>query len=84
MFIDLQGSKDELFLDMFEEEYTNEMAFHVKLNFLVMDGFMLLPPLDTPTTGIDFAKRLPNGDTEKARKVCSLWLARGDCTTYIP
>eukprot|EP00731_Ephydatia_muelleri_P029434 Em0020g1078a len=70
-----RGSKDELFLDMFEEEYMNEMAFNVKLNFLVMDGFMLLPPLDTPTTGIDFAKRLPNGDTEKARKAMRVFLA---------
>ena len=70
-----KGSKDELFLDIFEEEYTNEMAFHVKLDYLVMDGFMLLPPLDTPTTGIDFTKRLPNGDTERTRKAMRVFLA---------
>ena len=65
-----QGPGDEVFLDMFEEEYRNEMAFNVKLNSLAMDGCMLLPPIDTPTTGVDFTKRLPNGDTEKSRKVC--------------
>lgn len=60
---------------MFEEEYRSEMAFNVKLNFLVMDGFMLLPPIDTPITGIDFTKRLPSGETENARKVPSIMVA---------
>ena len=34
-----------------------------------MDAAMLLPPAGTPLTGIDFTKRLPCGETEKARKV---------------
>ena len=34
-----------------------------------MDDTLLLPPADTPLTGIDFTRRLPCGDTEKARRV---------------
>ena len=34
-----------------------------------MDGTLLLPPADTPMSGIDFTRRLPCGDTEKARMV---------------
>ena len=34
-----------------------------------MDSALLLPPADTPMTGIDFTRRLPCGDTEKARMV---------------
>ena len=30
---------------------------------------MLLPPTDTPLTGIEFTRRLPCGETERARKV---------------
>ncbi len=33
---------------------------------------MLLPATGTPMTGIDFTKRLPCGETEKARKVHTL------------
>lgn len=34
-----------------------------------MDASLLLPPTETPLTGIDFTRRLPCGDTEKARRV---------------
>ena len=39
-----------------------------------MDAAMLLPATGTPMTGIDFTKRLPCGETEKARKVLILLL----------
>ena len=44
-------------------------SFHVKLPLLMMDASMLLPPTDTPLTGIEFTRRLPCGETERARKV---------------
>ena len=39
---------------------------------MLMDATMLLPATGTPMTGIDFTKRLPCGETEKARKVHTL------------
>ena len=44
-------------------------VFRVKLSYLMMDASMLLPPTDTPLTGIEFTRRLPCGETERARKV---------------
>jgi hypothetical protein len=35
----------------------------------MMDASILLPPTGTPLTGIDFIKRLPCGEVERARKV---------------
>ena len=43
--------------------------FRLQPNHLLMDAGLLLPPADTPMTGIDFTRRLPCGDTEKARMV---------------
>jgi len=34
-----------------------------------MDASILLPPTGTPLTGIDFNKRLPCGEVERARRV---------------
>lgn len=93
----MQGPSDEIFLDMFEDEYNNEkvsdvlvsssfgycvkyhpspspvphsiQSFNVNVPFLMMDASMLLPPTDTPLTGIEFTRRLPCGETERARKV---------------
>ena len=64
-------------------------SFHVKLPFLMMDASMLLPPTDTPLTGIEFTRRLPCGETERARKVRKKYLGavvsvprnRGVCTS---
>ena len=41
----------------------------VKVLYLLQEGSMLLPPTDTPLTGIEFTRRLPCGETERARKV---------------
>lgn len=38
-----------------------------------MDASLLLPPTETPMTGIDFTRRLPCGDTEKARRVRNMY-----------
>ena len=37
-----------------------------------MDASILLPPTGTPLTGIDFNKRLPCGEVERARRVRAL------------
>ena len=42
------------------------------MQYLLQEGSMLLPPTDTPLTGIEFTRRLPCGETERARKVGSL------------
>jgi len=34
-----------------------------------MDASILLQPTGTPLTGIEFSKRLPCGEVERARKV---------------
>ena len=36
---------------------------------------MLLPPTDTPLTGIDFTRRLPCGEHERARKAMRIFFA---------
>ncbi len=41
----------------------------------MMDAAMLLPPTDTPLTGIDFTRRLPCGENERARKAMRVFFA---------
>lgn len=47
-------------------------SMEVRVQYLLQEGSMLLPPTDTPLTGIEFTRRLPCGETERARKVGSL------------
>ncbi|KAM5198885.1 protein CLEC16A isoform 15-T23 [Hipposideros larvatus] len=59
---------EEIFLDMFEDEYRSMTMKPVNVEYLMMDASILLPPTGTPLTGIDFVKRLPCGDVEKTRR----------------
>uniref|UniRef100_A0A3Q2CI03 C-type lectin domain containing 16A n=1 Tax=Cyprinodon variegatus TaxID=28743 RepID=A0A3Q2CI03_CYPVA len=59
---------EEIFLDMFEDEYRSMTNKPLNVEYLMMDASILLPPTGTPLTGIDFVKRLPCGDVEKTRK----------------
>ncbi|XP_071105280.1 protein CLEC16A-like [Haliotis cracherodii] len=59
---------EEIFLDMFEDEYRDMMNRPLNVEYLMMDASILLPPLGTPLTGIDFDKRLPCGEVERARR----------------
>ncbi|XP_027897659.1 protein CLEC16A isoform X4 [Xiphophorus couchianus] len=59
---------EEIFLDMFEDEYRSMTSKPLNVEYLMMDASILLPPTGTPLTGIDFVKRLPCGDVEKTRK----------------
>ncbi|XP_036004156.1 protein CLEC16A isoform X4 [Fundulus heteroclitus] len=59
---------EEIFLDMFEDEYRSMTSKPLNVEYLMMDASILLPPTGTPLTGIDFVKRRPCGDVEKTRK----------------
>ncbi|XP_076446550.1 protein CLEC16A-like isoform X2 [Babylonia areolata] len=59
---------EEIFLDMFEDEYREMKNRPLNVEYLMMDASILLPPTGTPLTGIDFIKRLPCGEVERARK----------------
>lgn len=56
----LQG--EEIFLDMFEDEWRELHRRPLNVEFLLQDASILLPPAGTPLTGIDFDKRLPCGE----------------------
>ncbi|XP_028967494.1 protein CLEC16A [Galendromus occidentalis] len=69
---------EEIFLDMFEEEY--EQLKGINVEYLTMDGNLLLPPIGTPMSGMDFHKRLPCGEVERAiRAIRAFFLIRHLC-----
>ncbi|PSN39601.1 Protein CLEC16A [Blattella germanica] len=59
---------EEIFLDMFEDEYSEMQKRPLNVEWLMMDSNILLPPTGTPMTGIEFNKRLPCGEVERARR----------------
>ncbi|XP_075973787.1 C-type lectin domain containing ema isoform X2 [Anticarsia gemmatalis] len=62
---------DDIFLDMFEDEYCETSKRPLNVEWLCMDAAILLPPTRTPMSGIAFAKRLPSGEVtqmERARR----------------
>ncbi|NXH21222.1 CL16A protein, partial [Bucco capensis] len=63
-----QKAGEEIFLDMFEDEYRSMTIKPMNVEYLMMDASILLPPTGTPLTGIDFVKRLPCGDVERTRR----------------
>ncbi|XP_045497354.1 protein CLEC16A homolog isoform X3 [Colias croceus] len=59
---------DDIFLDMFEDEYCEMSKRPLNVEWLCMDAAILLPPTKTPMSGIAFEKRLPSGEMERARR----------------
>ncbi|XP_074099103.1 C-type lectin domain containing ema isoform X4 [Cotesia typhae] len=59
---------EDIFLDMFEDEYVEVQKKPLNVEWLMMDSNILLPPTGTPMTGIEFTKRLPCGEVERARR----------------
>jgi hypothetical protein len=57
---------EEIFLDMFEDEYSEMQKRPLNVEWLMMDSNILLPPTGTPMTGIEFSKRLPCGEVSLA------------------
>ncbi|XP_046390696.1 protein CLEC16A homolog isoform X1 [Ischnura elegans] len=65
---------EEIFLDMFEDEYNEMKKKPLNVEWLMMDSNILLPPTGTPMTGIEFSKRLPCGEVERARRAIRVFL----------
>lgn len=65
---------EEIFLDLFEDEYNEMTKAALNVEYLCMDSTILLPPTGTPMTGIYFTRRLPCGDVEKARRAIRAYL----------
>lgn len=59
---------EDIFLDLFEDEYNEMVKTSLNVEFLCNDSTILLPPTGTPLTGISFTRRLPCGEVEKARR----------------
>lgn len=59
---------EEIFLDMFEDEWHEMHRKPLNVEYLLQDASILLPPAGTPLTGIEFSKRLPCGEVERARR----------------
>ncbi|CAF3679400.1 unnamed protein product [Rotaria sp. Silwood1] len=60
--------QQEMFLDLFEDEYRQMQLNPIRLEYLLKDAYMLYPPTSTPLTGVEFIIRLPLGDIERARR----------------
>ncbi|RZF48880.1 hypothetical protein LSTR_LSTR003260 [Laodelphax striatellus] len=65
---------EDIFLDMFEDEYEEMKKKPLNVEWLMMDSNVLLPPTGTPMTGIEFTRRLPCGEVERARRAIRVFL----------
>ena len=73
---------EDIFLDLFEDEYNEMIKSTLNVEFLCNDSTILLPPTGTPLTGISFTRRLPCGEVEKARRAIRVFfLLRKMCQT---
>ncbi|CAG0894165.1 unnamed protein product [Cyprideis torosa] len=74
---------EEIFLDMFEDEWRalHGKAFNVE--FLMMESSLLLPPTGTPMTGIDFDKRLPCGEVERACRAIRIFFLLRELSLFL-
>lgn len=71
---------EDIFLDLFEDEYNEMTKSSLNVEFLCNDSTILLPPTGTPLTGINFTRRLPCGEVEKARRAIRVFfLLRRTC-----
>jgi len=83
---------EEMFLDMFEDEYREMSKRKLNVEYLTMDASILLQPTNTPLTGIEFTKRMPCGEVERVRKAIRVYLhirkllqaLNGDIETQLP
>lgn len=69
---------EEIFLDMFEDEYEEMRKKTLNVEYLMMDSNLLLPPTGTPLSGIEFHKRLPCGEVERARRAIRVFFLLRD------
>uniref|UniRef100_A0A915HJA7 FPL domain-containing protein n=1 Tax=Romanomermis culicivorax TaxID=13658 RepID=A0A915HJA7_ROMCU len=71
--------KDDIFLDLFEDELQCMQNSSINVQFLSADSTMLRCPSNTPLSGIDFIKRLPCGPQECVRKSVRVYLILRRC-----
>uniref|UniRef100_A0A182MCL7 Uncharacterized protein n=1 Tax=Anopheles culicifacies TaxID=139723 RepID=A0A182MCL7_9DIPT len=75
---------EDIFLDLFEDEYNEMVKSTLNVEFLCNDSTILLPPTGTPLTGIGFTRRLPCGEVEKARRAIRVFfLLRRMCQSIV-
>lgn len=65
---------DDLFLEMFEDEYYQFERESFRIAFVCIDPALLLPPSNTPLSGVPLTKRLPSGTEERVRRMIQLYL----------
>ncbi|BET02259.1 Uncharacterised conserved protein [Nesidiocoris tenuis] len=77
--------REDMFAEIFESEDEDMRKKPLNVEWLMMDSNILLPPTGTPMTGIEFGKRLPCGEVERARRairvfllIRALWLKLSD------
>uniref|UniRef100_A0A0V0G892 Uncharacterized protein n=1 Tax=Triatoma dimidiata TaxID=72491 RepID=A0A0V0G892_TRIDM len=66
--------REDMFGEMFESEDEELRKKPLNVEWLMMDSNILLPPTGTPLTGIEFGKRLPCGEVERARRAIRVFL----------
>ncbi|KAF6024766.1 CLEC16A [Bugula neritina] len=83
---------EEIFLDMFEDEFREMTKRELNVEYLTMEATILLQPTSTPLTDIKFIQRLPCGEVERIRKAIRVYLhirkllqnLNGDIETQLP
>ncbi|KAM3723746.1 Protein CLEC16A [Dirofilaria immitis] len=64
---------EELFLEMFEDEFHNFERNRIHIESISADSSLLLPPPSTPLNGVSLNKRLPCGTEERTRRNIQLF-----------
>ncbi|XP_032779218.2 protein CLEC16A homolog isoform X3 [Daphnia magna] len=65
---------EDMFLELFEAEVNEIIKRPLQVEYLLQDSSILLPPTGTPMTGIEFTKRLPCGEVERARRAIRVFV----------
>uniref|UniRef100_F1KUF8 Uncharacterized protein n=1 Tax=Ascaris suum TaxID=6253 RepID=F1KUF8_ASCSU len=83
---------EELFLEMFEDEFYQFERDAFRVSLMSVDPSLLLPPSNTPLSGVALNKRLPSGSEERIRRSIQLYFhlrkfvldLRGETETQLP
>ncbi|XP_055377636.1 protein CLEC16A homolog [Condylostylus longicornis] len=75
---------EDIFLDLFENEYNDIKKSTLNVEFLCMDPSILMQPTEAPMAGVPLSRRLPVDEVEKARKAIRIFfLLRKTCQKYL-
>ncbi|KAH9384349.1 hypothetical protein HPB48_026356 [Haemaphysalis longicornis] len=74
---------EEMFLDIFEDEYQEVKKKPLNVEYLMMDANLLLPPMGTPMSGVEFHKRLPCGEVERARRASRVFFLLRELSLFL-